>query len=66
MGKIVINTINGKEYIYDYDGKKNGYSWDYAHENYINIYQNGFKIALFNANNIISLELLKENKNVDK
>lgn len=60
MEKIVISTVNGKEYIYDYDGKTNGYSWNCPHENYITMYQKSHQVAIFNLNNIISLELLKE------
>lgn len=60
MEKIAINTIDGKKYIYNYDGVTNGYSWDRPHENYITIYQKSHQVAIFNLNNIISLELLKE------
>jgi hypothetical protein len=60
MNKIVISTVDGKEYIYDYDGKKNDYGWDYPQENYINIYQKGCRVALFNSNHIISLRIVEE------
>jgi hypothetical protein len=58
--KIVISAVDGKEYIYDYDGQKNDYFWDYPRENLINVFQKGYKVAMFNSRNIVSLQLLKE------
>ena len=60
MDKIAISTVDGKEYIYNYDGNKNDYSWDYPYDNYINIIQKGRKVAMFNSRNLISLRFIKE------
>jgi hypothetical protein len=55
MNKMVISTVDGKEYIYDYDGNKNDYSWDSLRENLINVYQEDCLVAMFNFNNLTSL-----------
>ena len=60
MDKMIINTIDGKEYTYDYDGKKNDYLWNHSRENYIEIYQKNCRVALFNSDHIISLRIVEE------